>query len=241
MLEFQPRTLSGCQIYNTVTIIINTPNRHRVCVFPSPPPPPPYNKLLLLENGKISTRPSSRRKTFTCLSSSASAATDSSFSPPPPPPPPPPPAAPEPNQNDAQRKGSDLPTLARRFWKVAAPYWSSDDDKDKARLQLAAVFALTFATTGISVGFNFLGRDFYNALSNKDQEQFTKQLLYYLASFAGGIPVSTLLHSPLLGLCAERLCKRHPCFEMEILDDQLLHGTLSDEQDILPNTVSINN
>lgn len=36
-------------------------------------------------------------------------------------------------------------------------------------------------------------------MQDKDQEQFTKQLLYYLASFAGGIPVSTLLHSPLLG------------------------------------------
>ncbi|CAL5321810.1 unnamed protein product [Camellia sinensis] len=43
-------------------------------------------------------------------------------------------------------------------------------------------------TTGISVGFSFLGRDFYNALANKDQEQFTKQLLYYLGAFAGGIP-----------------------------------------------------
>lgn len=70
-------------------------------------------------------------------------------------------------QNDEKRKGSDLQTLARRFWKVAAPYWYSDDDKKQARLQLAAVFALTFATTGISVGFNFLGRDFYNALSSK--------------------------------------------------------------------------
>lgn len=33
-------------------------------------------------------------------------------------------------------------------------------------MQLAAVFALTLATTGISVGFNFLGRDFYNALAS---------------------------------------------------------------------------
>lgn len=31
-------------------------------------------------------------------------------------------------------------------------------------------------------------------LQDKDQEQFTKQLLYYLAGFAVGIPVSTYLH-----------------------------------------------
>ncbi|XAR67230.1 Fatty-acyl-CoA-transporting ATPase [Bertholletia excelsa] len=103
-------------------------------------------------------------------------------------------SSPQPDEDedeDAKRKSSDLPTLARRFWKVAAPYWFSDD-KAQARLQLITVFALTLGTTGISVGFNFLGRDFYNALANKDQEQFTKQLLYYLAGFAGGIPFFVL-------------------------------------------------
>ncbi|KAL5175924.1 ABC transporter D family member 2, chloroplastic [Glycine soja] len=91
----------------------------------------------------------------------------------------------------AQGESPDLQTLFRRFWKVAAPYWTSDD-KGPARLQLAGVFALTLATTGISVGFNFLGRDFFNSLANKDQEQFTKQLLYYLGAFAGGIPIFVL-------------------------------------------------
>ncbi|XP_066305517.1 ABC transporter D family member 2, chloroplastic-like isoform X2 [Miscanthus floridulus] len=94
---------------------------------------------------------------------------------------------------DAQEKrdGTDLKTLATRFWKVAAPYWWSED-KTQARLRLAAVFALTLGTTGISVGFNFLGRDFYNALADKDQQKFTTQLLYYLGAFAGGIPFFVL-------------------------------------------------
>lgn len=35
----------------------------------------------------------------------------------------------------------------------------------------------------------------YLILQDKDQEQFTKQLLYYLGAFAGGIPVSILLLS----------------------------------------------
>ncbi|KAK1663189.1 hypothetical protein QYE76_051348 [Lolium multiflorum] len=99
--------------------------------------------------------------------------------------------APGPPGGEDKRDGTDLKTLARRFWKVAAPYWWSED-KVQARLQLAAVFALTLATTGISVGFNFLGRDFYNALADKDQEQFTKQLLYYLGGFAVGIPFFVL-------------------------------------------------
>lgn len=95
--------------------------------------------------------------------------------------------------SEKKKEGSNLQMLINRFWKVAIPYWTSED-KVQARLQLASVFALTLATTGISVGFNFLGRDFYNALASKDQEQFTKQLLYYLGAFAGGIPVSKLLH-----------------------------------------------
>ncbi|KAJ4824083.1 Canalicular multispecific organic anion transporter 1, partial [Turnera subulata] len=100
-------------------------------------------------------------------------------------------AAGDEDNGDKQRKAPELKTLYRRFWKVAAPYWFSDD-KAQARLQLAAVFALTLGTTGISVGFNFLGRDFFNALANKDQEQFTKQLVYYLGAFAGGIPFFVL-------------------------------------------------
>ncbi|KAK1322247.1 hypothetical protein QJS10_CPA03g00160 [Acorus calamus] len=119
-----------------------------------------------------------RRRRSDGLRSSASAAD----SPPPPP---------ETRDKDGERAGTDVGTLLRRFWKVAAPYWSSDD-KVQARMRLAVVFALTLGTTGISVGFNFLGRDFYNALANKDQEQFTKQLLYYVGAFAGGIPVFVL-------------------------------------------------
>ncbi|XP_010480192.1 PREDICTED: ABC transporter D family member 2, chloroplastic isoform X1 [Camelina sativa] len=95
---------------------------------------------------------------------------------------------PQPSSDKASPK---LKTLWKKFYKVASPYWFSED-KDQARLRLAAVFALTLATTGISVGFNFLGRDFYNSLANKDQEQFTKQLFYYLCAFAGGIPFFVL-------------------------------------------------
>ncbi|CAN6444587.1 unnamed protein product [Victoria cruziana] len=74
-----------------------------------------------------------------------------------------------PDDKEEQRERTDLKTLVRRFWKVAAPYWSSED-KVQARLRLLAVFLLTLGTTGISVGFNFLGRDFYNALANYARE-----------------------------------------------------------------------
>ncbi|XP_057474729.1 ABC transporter D family member 2, chloroplastic-like isoform X2 [Actinidia eriantha] len=163
------------------------PHRHRhthsVCILSAAPPPKSslcfpnhYMFPSLTVPSSTATPTRRRRRDASTLSSSSSAAATGS--------------SPQPD-GDAQRKGPNLPTLGRRFWKVAAPYWFSDD-KIQARLQLASVFALTLGTTGISVGFNFLGRDFFNALANKDQEQFTKQLLYYLAAFAGGIPFFVL-------------------------------------------------
>lgn len=41
-------------------------------------------------------------------------------------------------------------------------------------------------------------------MQDKDQEQFTRQLLYYLGGFAGGIPVSILL--PFLRYSSAGLC-----------------------------------
>ncbi|KAM1350398.1 hypothetical protein ACFX2F_004356 [Malus domestica] len=122
----------------------------------------------------VESSPSSSRSSGRCVAASGSA-----------------PPQPVPPATEKQREVPELQTLLRRFWKVAAPYWSSSD-KVQARIQLAVVFALTLATTGISVGFSFLGRDFYNALANKNQEQFTKQLLYYLGAFAVGIPIFVL-------------------------------------------------
>lgn len=43
-----------------------------------------------------------------------------------------------------------------------------------------------------SVLFNFLGRDFFNALSAKDQEQFTQMLFKWLGAICLGIPVYVL-------------------------------------------------
>jgi hypothetical protein len=37
--------------------------------------------------------------------------------------------------------------------------------------------------------FNFLGRDFFNALSAKDQEKFSEMLVKWIAAICLGIPV----------------------------------------------------
>ncbi|CAI5460897.1 unnamed protein product, partial [Closterium sp. Yama58-4] len=94
---------------------------------------------------------------------------------------PPPPA-------EKERQATQLGTLLKQFVRVAAPYWSSED-KGQARLRLAAVFVFALGCTGVSVLFNFLYRDFYNAIASKDEEAFLRQLLWFLGATVGGVPV----------------------------------------------------
>ncbi|CAI5959443.1 unnamed protein product [Closterium sp. NIES-64] len=100
---------------------------------------------------------------------------------------PPPPA-------ENERQATQLGTLLKQFVRVAAPYWSSED-KGQARLRLAAVFVFALGCTGVSVLFNFLYRDFYNAIASKDgkdEEAFLRQLLWFLGATVGGVPVGAV-------------------------------------------------
>jgi len=62
----------------------------------------------------------------------------------------------------------------------------------EARWKLAGVFALTLTTTAVSVGFNFLGRDFFNSIAEKNPEEFQRLLSTYFLAIAGGIPIFVL-------------------------------------------------
>ena len=46
---------------------------------------------------------------------------------------------------------------------------------------------LTLGTTGVSVLFNFLGRDFFNALAEKDAARFSVMLMRWAAALAVGV------------------------------------------------------
>ncbi|KAG2432912.1 hypothetical protein HXX76_008642 [Chlamydomonas incerta] len=81
---------------------------------------------------------------------------------------------------------TDLGVIVGRLSQLALPYWQ---EEKSARWKLAGVVGLTLATTAVSVVFNFLGRDFFTALSEKDEVAFKFQLMKYLAGFALGIPV----------------------------------------------------
>lgn len=83
----------------------------------------------------------------------------------------------------------DLSSLSARFKEVATPFWVDPSSSGNARLLLIVVVCMTLGTTAISVGFNFLGRDFYNSIAEKNPEDFDRLLKTYIAAIAGAIPV----------------------------------------------------
>ena len=72
------------------------------------------------------------------------------------------------------RTGSFL----KRAWRLAAPYWKSEE-RTMAWLLLAAVIALALGLVYLDVLFNYWNRDFYNALQAKSFPDFKDLLLYF--------------------------------------------------------------
>lgn len=108
----------------------------------------------------------------------------------------PPPPSPSPISRALRSKkegpSTDINIIFSRLQKLALPYWTESEDASAARWRLAGVLGLTLGTTGVSVLFNYLGRDFFNALSAKDEAKFTEMLIKWLIALAMGIPVFVL-------------------------------------------------
>src|ERR1700722_15868784 len=66
----------------------------------------------------------------------------------------------------------------REAWRLAKPYFVSDDRKWAWSL-LAAVVALNLFSVYLNVRFNFWRNDFYNTLQHLDEDGFWKQLAIF--------------------------------------------------------------
>lgn len=78
---------------------------------------------------------------------------------------------------------------AELFKKMAFPYFK---EEKSARVLLAVVICFTLANSGVSVGFSYLSRDFWTALSSKNADTFYPLLAKYAAALAGGTPITVL-------------------------------------------------
>jgi putative ATP-binding cassette transporter len=72
----------------------------------------------------------------------------------------------------------DARTFLGNVWKLAAPYWRSEE-KWRAWALLAAIVVLSLSTVYILVLFNDWNRQFYNALEQKDEQDFFALLGYF--------------------------------------------------------------
>jgi putative ATP-binding cassette transporter len=73
---------------------------------------------------------------------------------------------------------SNIRSTLATVWRIAAPYFRSED-RWMARGLLAAVIVIELAVVGLTVLFNRWNNVFYNALQERNQDVFTYQLGYF--------------------------------------------------------------
>jgi len=67
------------------------------------------------------------------------------------------------------------PRFLTAFWALARPYWTSEQ-RGKGLLLLGTVIGLSLGLVYLEVQFNLWNKDFFNALQNKEQDEFFRQL-----------------------------------------------------------------
>ena len=93
-------------------------------------------------------------------------------------------------QDERGRKGEiSWGEQASKFIEMARPYYN---ESKSGRWLFVGMIALTLMNSGVSVAFSYIGKDFWNALSAKDQTLFYQQLVKYAAALLVGAPVKVL-------------------------------------------------
>ena len=77
----------------------------------------------------------------------------------------------------------------RLFWRLAVPYFQQAEG---AKLNFGLMLLLVLVNSSISVIFSYVGRDFYSALSAKDQVLFFEKTANYAVGLAVATPLTVL-------------------------------------------------
>merc|ERR1740117_530259 len=96
------------------------------------------------------------------------------------------------SEDPAEATPPDPITLQERlrlFWRLAVPYF---EQAEGAKLNFGLMLLLVLCNSSISVIFSYVGRDFYSALSAKDQVLFFEKTANYAVGLAVATPLTVL-------------------------------------------------
>jgi ABC-type uncharacterized transport system fused permease/ATPase subunit len=84
-------------------------------------------------------------------------------------------------------KTIDIASQLSQYYALSLPFFKEERN---AKILLAGLLALTLANSGVSVAFSYIGRDFWTALSQKNEPEFQIMLQKFLGALVAGVPVT---------------------------------------------------
>jgi len=79
--------------------------------------------------------------------------------------------------------------LLSTFWSMAYPYYK---ESQPGRRLFYGMILLTLLNSGVSVAFSYISKDFWNALSSKDVNEFYNMMVKFGSALVVGAPVAVL-------------------------------------------------
>src|SRR3712207_4125201 len=100
-----------------------------------------------------------------------------------------------PNRGDHDPAVRSSPGFGRKLWRLTSAYYTSDEWRSAWAIT-AAVVGLTLLQIALQIGLNLCNRDFFNALEQRDGDEFFWQLGVFTALAVAGIVAAVLqLHA----------------------------------------------
>mmetsp|Transcript_4883 Transcript_4883/g.9676 ORF Transcript_4883/g.9676 Transcript_4883/m.9676 type:complete len:736 (-) Transcript_4883:1371-3578(-) len=94
--------------------------------------------------------------------------------------------------NDERKRDvtlDDVRKQARAFWEMAMPYFR---ESSEGRCLFGTMIFFCLLSSGLSVIFSFVLRDFWSALSERNEEAFRVMLGYFSGAVVAAVPVSVM-------------------------------------------------
>lgn len=91
-------------------------------------------------------------------------------------------------RHSAAEQARNTSVILRRFWMLVRAFYSSEG-KRRARTLFAVLISLALSAAGVQVLMSYAGRDFFTAISNKDESGYWHHLWRYLGTMALAVPI----------------------------------------------------